>query len=633
VPCSLEWRFAYADKPDFNDGWCECLASMNNTSLRKTYSEVGEQFGIDANSPHLSHSQVCSELSFRSHVKTDCKDWLFGRGFVSGEEEYSKIDEYDFLGAQGFSLFKVFMFESENGQKIQLPLTYWDRESKQTSKLLSTPSLMLSNYKTPYPLSAQNLIEKYPNATILLTEDLPTAFAINRMFDDRNGEVTTKIIAVSWFGGQEAFKSIDHSPLEGRSVVFIPQASKSSFLFVSKVQEACKEAKVASFSVSQKHIYRFELSGLIGDDQLKNPFEQHLIQNGIVLPECAREIVATLADNTLSLAGFKRLLNAVGLTHEGKETETDIFMSYEPDGEFAPTPKVLDNLINPDDITGICGPREIGKSMDILTRAHSLAYGYGVFGFGIEKPRRVLLLDGEVGQGKMTNRRKRLDHTYIPKVVMTDEKKALLTIISKLSYKLQDGEPSINITNPYWQDKLLGLVPKGGVLFIDNLKTLAPEALNPRSKACEDLIEWFRKLAREKQVSVVFAHHTDLEATKASNNLDVENLAQNLIILSQVSDKGGKVGAQFNGRYEKCKPFPDLNDKKYYAHLPYIAEEPLSGGPWVFEYLDTQKVVPSKRKGQYKGKAKSKHQERRFDKIRGYLSAQDEPVMRNEIAR
>jgi hypothetical protein len=260
VPCSLEWRFAYADAPEFNNGWCECLASMKNTSLRKIYSEVGKLFGIDATCPHLSHFQVCRELSFHSHSKTDCKDWHFKNGFVSGEEGYSKIDEYDFLGAQGFSLFKVILFESENGQEIQLPFTYWGRESLHTSRWLSTPNLMLSNYKAPYPLSALNLIESRPNAIILLMDDLPTAFALNRLLAEGNDH-SPAVVAVSWYGGQDAFKNVDCSPLEGRDVVFMPQGSRASFLFASKVRDACKEVKVASFSVSQKHIYRFELSG------------------------------------------------------------------------------------------------------------------------------------------------------------------------------------------------------------------------------------------------------------------------------------------------------------------------------------------------------------------------------------
>lgn len=632
VPCSLGWRFAYANNPDFSDGWCECLASINNTSMRKTYSEVGELFGINATSPHLSHAQVCSEMRFCPHVKTGCKDWSFGDGFESGGEDYSKIDEYDFLGAQGFSLFKVFMFESGNGQEIQLPFTYWDRKKQHASKWLSTPNLMLANYTKPYPLSALDLIEKHSNAPILITEDLPVVFAINRLQEEAY-EAFGETVAVSWFGGIEAFKDVDLSPLEGRDIIYSPAASRESFLAAIDVLEACKKAKANSFSVVPSPIYRFDFCGQLADSQIEDSFERYLVENGVALPDCTSEILEKLVTGSLSLTSYKRLLNKVGLTQEVSITESGLSMPYDPEIDEISAPRTIDNLITPDHITAICGPTEIGKSIDVLTRAHSLAYGYEIFGFEIEKTRNVYLIDGEVGITKLSKARAQLDHIYCPDIDMTDDDMRLrLDWFSSLGYLAEDGEPCIDLTSQYWQAKFESKVPKGGVLFIDNLKTLAPEALKANSSAFRDLVNWFRKLGKKKGVSVVFCHHTDSAGNNASDNRDIERLVHNLIMLSPVADKAAKIGAEFIGRYQKCKPFPGLSGKEYYAYLPYNEEDPLSGGQWVFEYLDTPKIGPSNAKGLYKGKAKSKHQEDRFDKIREYLSTQGELVKRKEIA-
>jgi len=629
-PCPLEWRFIYSGNSSFRNGWCEFYANFNNIPIQQAHVELAKLFGINTQYPQLSQFQIINEFSFLPHVKTPSEAAYLGNGFELNGINYSKTEEYDFLGAQGFSLFKVIMFESDNGQEIQLPFTYWARPNQGVSKWLSTASLMLSNYEAPYPLSALDLMEKYSDAIVLLTEDLATAFAINRLLDENIDELRKKFVAVSWFGGLKAFKDVDCSTLKGRKVIFLPIGSKKSYLSTAGFHEACTKADVASFSVAPMQLYRFAFAGELNGNEFKNPFEKYLVENGIALPDCTSEILEELFGNTLSLTSYNRLMNKLGLTQEVQSATSDLIMDYDPDAVEVSISRTIDNLINPEDITAICGPREVGKSMEMLSRAHSLAYEYEVFGFEIEKSRNALLIDGEVGRKKINARRVQLDSIYLPNEVMDDQMKSRLQVISKLDYTSSDA-PAMDITNSCWQKIIGDAVPKGGVLFIDNLKTLAPETLKAGSSAFSDLIDWFRKLGREKGVSVVLGHHTDRDGKHASDNHDIERLVQNLIMLSPVEDGGGKVGAQFVGRYEKCKAFPGLTGKKYYAHLPYNAGDPKSGGPWEFKYLDAQGSEARSVAMHPTVEGKTESQSQRFGKILAFLTEQDRPRKLKDI--
>ncbi|WP_321403490.1 AAA family ATPase [Maridesulfovibrio sp.] len=573
----IEWNLNCDDDQFRRHGWISLYARLRNISRKTALREIATQFKIDAQNPHLSPMNNCWEIKQITHSKAT--SYIDDFTPLLKKLNWKVIHTFDFKGPHEFSIFKVASLENQHGKRALLPLTYWSC-SQDSYHFTSWPDLNFGCYPKPYPLSGQDLMEKHPDAKIILTEDLPLAFALNDKF---LAQGTPEYLATTWFGGKDALADVDYSPLEDREVIYQPRADHASYLNAEKVKEKCKKVECDSFKVSK--VAMFTESFPMQDDQNQSseivcPFERYLVDHGKnVLHTPLMDIIQALGDRWQTRE-YRKWMCEIGLKQEKIRTEkkslfTPPFMADRISKKEYST-LTLDALLAPENITIIVGDQDGGKSLFTQTLALAMSYEFNVFNFEVQSARDVCYLDAENSRGRIEERSQQILSAY----GVTQNTKPKIHIYSGVDNQSENGEEGqLSLFSEYWQNRLLEELPEGAVLVVDNLLTLAEEASNHQKKF-KELIDFCRKLS-DKEVSVILVHHLG-KSGQAIGTKATEALCQNIIEIKDYGKNQQGPGANMTVTFEKCKTYPALKGQSFHAHLPYDSKNPLNGKQWIY---------------------------------------------------
>ncbi|MBI9109978.1 AAA family ATPase [Maridesulfovibrio ferrireducens] len=577
----IKWNFKCDDDTAPNTGWVSLYARLHNLSKRDALHEIARQYKIDVETPHLTSLNIYSGMELRSHSK--CEDSGHDCLSPSKDAGWREVTTLDFRGPQGFSTFKVKLMEDGQKNKFLFPHCYWEEIWRNDNHYLRMPDLYLGCYPKPYPLSGQDLIEKYPQAKIVLTEDLPLAFSLNEKFIT---EDDPEYIAASWFGGKDSLDDVDYSPLEDRDVIYQPRADHASYVNAEKIKEKCWKVGCNSFRISKAVMFLRDFSKITTKEgllDLKCSFEKFLVNFGRnVLTDPLDNLLHGLA-NSWGIREYKKWLCEVGLKRDKPASvKNELFTNSLP----LATPsgincdkRNLDSLIAPENVSIVVGDQDGGKSLYALTLGLAMSYKFNLFEFEVNCARNVYYLDAENPVSRISERKQQILSAYGFK----DDASKCFQFYSGIDTHKQSNESPLNLFDPTWQEYLCALLPENSVLVVDNLLTLAKEASNHQSKF-EELIKYFRTLGNKK-ISVILVHHFGKNGLPFGTTA-TEALCQNIIEIKKCTVGQHGPGANMTVTFAKCKTYPDLTGSSFQAYLPYNKNAPLESQAWVYNAVD-----------------------------------------------
>jgi putative DNA primase/helicase len=215
-------------------------------------------------------------------------------------------------------------------------------------------------------------------------------------------------------------------------------------------------------------------------------------------------------------------------------------------------------------------PRGIGKSWLGSTIGLAVASGSSVLRWNAAKPRRVLLVDGEM--------------------VLSDLQTRLNLILAGLGTKIPNEgfrvlaadhtERGINLSSAEGQEELERHLDGVDLVILDNLSTLLANGSEGASDAWLPMQNWLLRL-RRKGVAVLLIHHAGVNGRQRGTSRR-EDALDTVIALRRPADYSPEQGARFEVHVEKARTLAGGGALPFEAAVePFITEGGAPGICWV----------------------------------------------------
>jgi hypothetical protein len=200
---------------------------------------------------------------------------------------------------------------------------------------------------------------------------------------------------------------------------------------------------------------------------------------------------------------------------------------------FIPPRQVIPGIVH-SGVTILAGGPKVGKSFFCLQAAQAVAHGGAAFGSVRCDAGEALGLFLEDGGGRIQSRLRRLDQADPRGDLSTD----------KLHYVF-DLPPAVKKDRRLFADRVLRplteRMPNLSLVIVDTLTKIRPRAGGKNQNLYEvdyDAIEPFQMLAKERQVAVVFVHHTRKQLSEdpleeVSGTLGLTGSADSVLVLKR----------------------------------------------------------------------------------------------------
>jgi len=193
----------------------------------------------------------------------------------------------------------------------------------------------------------------------------------------------------------------------------------------------------------------------------------------------------------------------------------------------------------------IYSPRGVGKTLFGLTTAYAIAAGADFLGFTIEKPRKVLYIDGEMPAETMQERLAAIVAGFTAQPPGNDYFRILISDLSDV------GLP--DLATPEGQVWFDGRVGDAEVLMADNISTLVRSGKENEAEGWLPVQNWTLSHRRAGR-AVVLLHHAGKGGAQRGTSRR-EDVLDTVISLRRPADYSPEQGAGFELHYEKCRGF------------------------------------------------------------------------------
>ncbi len=224
--------------------------------------------------------------------------------------------------------------------------------------------------------------------------------------------------------------------------------------------------------------------------------------------------------------------------------------------EISPPEMILYPIIPKQGLGMLYGYRGRGKTFFTLGIAHAIATGTSFLTWKADKPRRVLVVDGEMAVSAMQER----SNILIQSTGITPDPGYLRFITPDLQ---EWGIPSLHTLEGQHaiEDYLEGV----DVLILDNISTLCRNGRENEAESWVPIQEWALKL-RRKGTSVLFIHHAGKGETQRGTTKR-EDVLDTVIALKTPADYEESQGVRVEVHYEKHRHFYGDDAKPFEAQL------------------------------------------------------------------
>jgi putative DNA primase/helicase len=206
----------------------------------------------------------------------------------------------------------------------------------------------------------------------------------------------------------------------------------------------------------------------------------------------------------------------------------------------------------------IYGPRGIGKTHLTLGIAYAIASGGTFLRWTASKPRRVLILDGEMPAQAMQERIATMARA-------ASREPPAPEYLRILSMDLQERGHGLNLADEVAQVTLSTSLDNAEVLIVDNISTLANGGKENEAESWLPIQAWALEQRREGR-SVVFIHHAGKGGAQRGTSRR-EDVLDSVIALRRPEDYDPNQGARFEVHFEKSRGFYGDDAKPFEAAL------------------------------------------------------------------
>lgn len=204
----------------------------------------------------------------------------------------------------------------------------------------------------------------------------------------------------------------------------------------------------------------------------------------------------------------------------------------------------------------VYGPRGIGKTHISLGAAYAIASGGTFLRWQAAKPRRVLLLDGEMPAVTLKERLAAIARNCPTEPPAPD-------FFRLLSIDLQ--ERGLDLGDKADQRAIAADLDMADVIFCDNISTLARAGRENEAESWLPVQEWALEQRRAGR-SVVFFHHAGKGGAQRGTSRR-EDVLDTVIALKRPQDHQPDQGARFEVHFEKNRGFYGDDAKAFEAAL------------------------------------------------------------------
>lgn len=235
--------------------------------------------------------------------------------------------------------------------------------------------------------------------------------------------------------------------------------------------------------------------------------------------------------------------------------------------QFPPKEMLLAPWLPFKGIAMVFAPRGIGKTHFALGVAYAVASGGTYLNWRAPRPRKVLVIDGEMPAAALQER--------WAEIVDKNDQPPPADYIRILASDLSEfGLPDLSTEKG--QDAIQPHIGDAELIVVDNLSTLARSGKENESESWGVLQAWALKLRREGR-SVLFVHHAGKGGEQRGTSKR-EDIMDSVIKLSLPSDYTPVDGARFVVTFTKSRGFSGPEAEPF--------EAALRGGLWSMKSLE-----------------------------------------------
>jgi putative DNA primase/helicase len=224
--------------------------------------------------------------------------------------------------------------------------------------------------------------------------------------------------------------------------------------------------------------------------------------------------------------------------------------------KLSPRETILAPWLPQKGIAMIYGPRGIGKTHITLGAAYAIATGGTFLRWKADKPRRVLILDGEMPTVTLQERLATI-------VGANSDEPPAPDFLRLLPIDLQ--ERGLDLGAEPDQLDLARYLDGTDAIFVDNISTLARAGRENEAESWLPVQEWALEQRRAGR-SVVFIHHAGKGGLQRGTSRR-EDVLDTVIALRKPADHAADQGARFEVHFEKNRGFHGDDAKPFEAAL------------------------------------------------------------------
>lgn len=224
--------------------------------------------------------------------------------------------------------------------------------------------------------------------------------------------------------------------------------------------------------------------------------------------------------------------------------------------DIPPRELVLDPWLPAKGLAMGYGPRGIGKTHLTLGCAYAIASGGAFLRWRAPRPRRVLVLDGEMPAVTLQERLAAI-------VAASGAEPPAPDFLRFLALDLQERD--LDLASEAHQKQLDAVLGEAEVLFVDNISTLARGGPENEAESWLPVQQWALRQRRAGR-SVVFVHHAGKGGQQRGTSRR-EDVLDTVIALRRPADHQPDQGARFEVHYEKSRGFHGDDAKPFEAAL------------------------------------------------------------------
>lgn len=224
--------------------------------------------------------------------------------------------------------------------------------------------------------------------------------------------------------------------------------------------------------------------------------------------------------------------------------------------EFPPREMLLAPWLPERGLAMLYGPRGIGKTHLTLGIAYAVATGGRFLRWYAPRPRRVLVIDGEMPATVLQSR--------LAAIVEREDREPEPDNLRFLAHDLQETR-GINLADAGTQAEIEPQLAGCDLIIADNISTLCAGGKENEADSWEPMQQWALQQRREGR-AIVFMHHAGKGGGQRGTSRR-EDVLDTVIALRKPSDANATDGARFELHFEKARGFHGDDAKAFEATL------------------------------------------------------------------